>query len=61
MPISTPCINVCSLDENKICIGCKRTKEEITNWTKYSEEERKKIIKLCNARRLEDDSFGSFI
>jgi len=25
----SPCIGVCVLDENNICIGCKRTIEEI--------------------------------
>jgi hypothetical protein len=25
----TPCIGVCKLDENKVCIGCFRTIEEI--------------------------------
>jgi len=26
---SSPCIGVCQLDENKVCIGCFRTIEEI--------------------------------
>jgi len=26
---SSPCIGVCKLDENKVCIGCFRTIEEI--------------------------------
>jgi len=25
----TPCIKVCKLDNNNVCIGCKRTIEEI--------------------------------
>lgn len=25
----SPCIGVCKLDDNNICIGCKRTIEEI--------------------------------
>tara|TARA_R110000772_G_scaffold234475_1_gene346049 strand:- start:275 stop:397 length:123 start_codon:yes stop_codon:yes gene_type:complete len=25
----SPCIGICQLDENKICLGCKRTIEEI--------------------------------
>jgi len=25
----SPCIGVCKLDDNKTCIGCKRTIEEI--------------------------------
>jgi len=26
---SSPCIGVCKLDENKVCIGCFRTIDEI--------------------------------
>lgn len=40
----TPCVSVCRLEDG-ICVGCKRTTEEITNWVKYSDEERKKIMK----------------
>jgi len=29
LPNKSPCIGVCKLDENKICIGCKRTIKEI--------------------------------
>ena len=40
----TPCISICKL-ENGICIGCKRTKEEIAGWKKYSDEERLDIMR----------------
>ena len=28
--MSSPCINVCRLDEHGVCVGCKRTIDEIT-------------------------------
>jgi len=34
-PIS-PCMSICTLDENNICMGCKRTLEEIKCWAKLS-------------------------
>lgn len=40
----TPCVGICVL-ENDICKGCNRTKEEITNWTKYSDEQRMTVMK----------------
>lgn len=41
--VKSPCILVCKL-ENDVCIGCKRTKEEITLWTKYTDEEKQKVL-----------------
>ena len=45
----TPCKNVCTLEDD-ICIGCGRTKEEITYWTKYSKQQRMVIM-----RRIKND------
>lgn len=43
--ISTPCIKICKIDRDTgLCIGCFRTIEEIKNWLKYSEIDRKQII-----------------
>ncbi len=62
MPVKSPCIKICKYDKNELCEGCRRTKEEITNWMKYSDEEKKEVIKKCNNRLIEDDEFyGSFI
>lgn len=53
--ISSPCIGICKL-ENEICIGCSRTKEHIINWKKYSEEERKNIMKTLQ----EENSYCNY-
>ena len=42
--MKTPCIKVCKLVDNK-CTGCGRTKDQITNWIRYSDYERNQIIK----------------
>lgn len=45
-PIRSPCINVCTLDPRSgLCLGCKRTVEEITRWIAYSDEERAAIMR----------------
>jgi predicted Fe-S protein YdhL (DUF1289 family) len=41
--IASPCLNVCKI-KNNICIGCQRTLEQISNWSKMTDEERKKIM-----------------
>ena len=28
----SPCMSICTLDEDKVCIGCRRTLEEIRGW-----------------------------
>ena len=36
-----------------MCIGCYRTTEEITMWTKYTDEERETIIKEIQSSRCQ--------
>lgn len=48
--ISNPCTLVCKYDNEGLCIGCYRTKEEIANWPDYTEEEKKKIFELIVKR-----------
>lgn len=57
--VKSPCINICKYN-NKHCIGCYRTIEEISNWTKYTDKEKKKIIKELPKRKLDDgqDYYG---
>jgi len=50
--IETPCVKVCKII-NKVCIGCYRTSEEITNWVVYTDEERKKVIKEIQLNRCQ--------
>ena len=41
----TPCVGICSLDyDTGICIACKRTRQEITDWTVYTHEERMAVM-----------------
>ena len=46
----TPCNNTCQIDVlTKLCIGCKRKIEEIANWAKYTQDQRKEIMNdICN-------------
>ena len=42
--IITPCVSICRLDEENICIGCGRTKKEIREWTIFSDKRRGVIM-----------------
>ena len=51
--IESPCINICELDPNTdLCLGCKRTKEEIAKWIQYNNKEKVKIIKKAQKREI---------
>lgn len=32
----SPCLSICTLDEQHVCMGCLRTLEEIRNWALLS-------------------------
>ena len=42
-PIS-PCIHVCKLDKEDVCVGCGRTMREISEWFKMTEEQREEVF-----------------
>ena len=42
--MKTPCVKICKLIDS-VCIGCGRTSEQITMWSKYTDKEREIIIK----------------
>ena len=44
-PASTPCIRVCTLDRDGVCIGCHRTVEEIIRWRDMGEAERLRLMR----------------
>lgn len=46
----TPCVDNCCLDENDICLGCGRSITEITGWGMYSDEQKKTVLTLSQAR-----------
>lgn len=51
MPAS-PCINLCQMDpERDICRGCYRNLDEITRWSRASDDEKNNILALIKQRR----------
>jgi len=49
---ASPCINVCTLDVARgVCQGCFRTVDEITAWSRVSDDERLRILGAAARRR----------
>jgi predicted Fe-S protein YdhL (DUF1289 family) len=42
--IPSPCIKVCRIEKDGYCAGCKRTIDEIREWSIISEDEQKKLL-----------------
>lgn len=50
--MTSPCINICHLDNNDICVGCFRSSEEITTWKDLNNEAHKQILAKAHKREL---------
>ena len=54
-PVESPCIRLCTLDDDDVCIGCFRSIGEICAWGGALNEERRRILAAANARRRAHD------
>ena len=52
-PIESPCISVCQVDGDDVCIGCGRTIDEIVSWLSFSERERARAVSKAKQRLRE--------
>jgi hypothetical protein len=51
LSIASPCNKVCVMDaEQRYCLGCRRTLEEIARWGVLSDEERRAILSALATR-----------
>ena len=44
MNLESPCIAQCKLSDEDVCIGCRRTIDEITNWRTYTERQKESVF-----------------
>jgi uncharacterized protein len=58
-PVASPCVEICALDEQDICIGCQRSAMEITRWGRMSNAERRAVLVLCRQRAQDNGRFLS--
>lgn len=42
---TSPCIQVCTLDEDNVCRGCRRSLQEIVDWGRMSAAEQRAVIR----------------
>lgn len=51
MNVQSPCIGTCKLNEERVCIGCLRTDDEIQQWYFADNEEKLSILESVEKRR----------
>jgi predicted Fe-S protein YdhL (DUF1289 family) len=48
---ASPCNKICVMDaEQRYCLGCRRTLDEIARWGALSDEERRAILMALSTR-----------
>lgn len=48
--VPSPCVSICALDINDVCVGCHRTGDEISRWWGMDKAEKQKILELAKER-----------
>ncbi len=51
--VASPCVSICALDDDGICIGCWRNVDEIAAWRLLDNNQRREVLKLA-AQRCRD-------
>lgn len=46
----SPCISICVLDDDDICMGCYRSAQEITDWFMASDEQKNEVLHKARER-----------
>ncbi len=50
--IASPCIQVCVIDgESGLCLGCYRTLAEVATWSRFTDDDRARLMSELPARR----------
>jgi len=52
--MTSPCVKVCQMDPQRgLCLGCRRSLDEIARWAGMSDAERDRILDELSTRRLD--------
>lgn len=56
--VSSPCISICALNKDDVCVGCYRTADEIRDWVMMADDERIKVIDKSMQRAQASNPFA---
>jgi len=49
---ASPCNDVCTLNDHKVCIGCNRTMDEIVAWSAMTAKEQWSVVRSLPNRAI---------
>lgn len=55
--VKSPCISVCALNDEGVCIGCWRDVDEIAAWSELDDERKRDVIKRAQQRARESGNW----
>lgn len=55
--IPSPCVSICSMNSDDLCIGCYRTAREIREWLLMEDDERLVVIEKAGERSKKYNPF----
>jgi predicted Fe-S protein YdhL (DUF1289 family) len=56
--VPSPCIKICRYDSKGVCFGCRRTLNEIGDWSKYTNEQKQAVIDQLSSRTNVEEMGG---
>ena len=51
---ASPCVDICVLDPDDLCVGCYRTASEIAAWSELDGEAKERVIASTLQRRKQN-------
>lgn len=48
--VASPCVSICALDGDDICVGCFRTGREISHWGRLPASRQREVLMRCQQR-----------
>lgn len=56
--VPSPCVSVCAISEEDICVGCYRTSREIREWMLMEDRDRLQVIEDAFQRSQKNNPFA---
>jgi predicted Fe-S protein YdhL (DUF1289 family) len=52
--VLSPCVGICALDDDGLCVGCLRSSAEISSWSRMNDDERLRLMETVLPQRERD-------
>jgi predicted Fe-S protein YdhL (DUF1289 family) len=52
--IASPCVGICSYNQDGLCVGCLRNANEISDWFDLTDNEKQAVLNEIKTRAIKD-------